>query len=194
NPSGPNRTTTAQRKFLQEVQSLPVQQRETYLHPERGPLPHPDQGPLTGIEQLWLAGLPSDPSQVPFDDAQTLASIAAKVSKLKSPMDHKVIQRAWAPVKEYHDRAAATVALRNAAQSHAPIPSSTLGALAEAIQAENNQLDPSEALSRANQMIGEISAKRRAARDDALMKAREQMTAIDDAKHARTASMRQAAV
>jgi hypothetical protein len=144
------------------VQSLPVQQRETYLHPERGPLPHRDQGPLTGIEQLWLGGLPNNPSQVPFDDAQTLAAIAGTVPKSKNPMDHKVIQGAWAPVKEYHDRAAATVALRNAAQSHAPIPSSALGALAEAIQAENSQLEPAEALSRAGQMISEISAKRRA--------------------------------
>lgn len=42
--------------------------------------------------------------------------------------------------------------------------------------------------------VREISAKRRAAHDDALVKAKEQMTAIDEAKHARTASMRQAAV
>lgn len=163
---------------------------KAYVHPEQAARAadlRRGGGPLTPVETAWLTRLPTDPSTVPHADATALASLAKDVSPVKHPMDARLVDSVWAPIKEVHDRNAADVALTNArALKPNPVPASVLPAMAEAVKAENDQLSDGEAISRADALIADAVRKRVAEHDAGMSAAHDTVAAIDAARAERT--------
>jgi len=166
---------------------------QTYQHP--GSLayrtkPRPD-GALTPTELAWLQRLPADPAHTPYDDATALGQLAANLSPMKQPTDHRLVQSYWAPVKDHHDRNQADVTLSNArATPLPPVPDSTLPALVEAVTTEHPELTPGEATGRAKAMLDQATTKRGDARAQAIEDAKATLAALDDAARTRSAVIR----
>lgn len=162
----------------------------TYQHPEtaaRGADLRRGGGPLSPVETAWLTRLPTDPSTVPHADATALAALAKSVSPIDHPMDARLVDSVWQPVKEHHDRNAADVALSNArALKPNPVPSSVLPAMAEAVKAENDQLSDGEAISRADALIAAAVRKRVDEHDAGMATAHDTIASIDAARAERT--------
>lgn len=178
-------------KFLDDLRAAypAVGDSKTYEHPGRavGANPRRGGGPLTPVELHFLGALPkdaqgqTDAARVPHTDARALAALAADISPIEHGMDARVVDQAWSPVKDHHDRNAAQVELANVrSQSLPPIPSSTLNALAEAVVAENPQLTDGEAIARANRIIDEASASNQAANVQAIGAAKDKLAAVDE--------------
>ncbi|MGI8578637.1 MAG: hypothetical protein ACR2KG_12170 [Nocardioidaceae bacterium] len=169
---------SAQRRFLGEFVDTArnTQPPTMYDHPANGPAGHRKEGPLSATELAWLERqFPRDvnPADVSHSDAAALAQLARAVPASKHPADSRLVDAAWQPVKDYHDKQAAKVAASNAGMPMPPIPSSALGAYAEAVSAETPQLRPEEALGRAGQLVRDAAAKREQSRHAALDAARE---------------------
>jgi branched-subunit amino acid aminotransferase/4-amino-4-deoxychorismate lyase len=86
-----------------------------------------------------------------------------------------------------HDRNAATVALANAQRPIPPVPPSATAAMADAIAAENPNLQAHEAAARANQVLAAATAARGAHRDAAMLDAKAKIAEVDAATQRRTA-------
>jgi hypothetical protein len=141
---------------------------------------------LTPADIAWIQRLPADPAQVSYDDAVHLAALANASSRTTDPGGHRLIQSVWAPVKEVHDARAAEVTLRNAQAPRPDLPASARAALADAVAAESPELHPDEAATRASRMLDEALAKRREARDEAVMDARAAIAQAREAAAVRT--------
>jgi len=191
------KATVKQTAYLKDAQQQhPVgtaPTAQTYDHP--GQLayhskPRPD-GALTPTELAWLQRLPADPAHTSYDDATALGQLAANLSPMKQPTDHRLVQSYWAPVKDHHDRNQADVTLSNArATPLPPVPDSTLPALVEAVTTEHPELTPGEATGRAKTMLAEATTKRGDARAQAIANAKDKLAALDDATRARSAVTR----
>lgn len=184
-------TQTSQRQlaFLDDMLATPTVNVEKYVHPADQP-PRRKEGPLTPAEIAWLQRIPADPAQVPHEDARTLAAMDASISLMEHPADSKLVRAVWAPVVSFHDRNAAQVALRNAQQPLPAIPSSALGAAADAHKAETPALTPSEAMARASQLVSDAAARRTGQREQDIARARAVIDEIDAADRQRTAVTR----
>ncbi len=191
------KSSVKQTAFLKDAQ----QQRpvgaaptgEQYAHP--GHLAYHSKprtnGPLSAVEMQWLQRLPDDPTETSFDDAAALGQLAAGVSKMQHPVDHRLVASYWQPVADHHDAAEANVALANARSTSTPTPpSSTVPALAEAVAAERPELTPGEATGRAKAMLDQATTKRDDARAQAIADAKDKLAALDDAARARSATTR----
>ena len=163
-----------QQAFLADMGKVRPAQRETYQHPADAPPVLRQEGPVSPVEVAWLNRLPQDPQQVSFDDARALATMARTVLAAKHPADARLVHQVWDPIKAVHDQAAAKVAIDNDRQPLPDVPSSTLGALADAIHAEQDQLRPEEALTRASVMLQQARQQRVAAHEQTIASATEQ--------------------
>jgi len=191
------KATVKQSAFLKDAQQQhPVgtaPTAQTYDHP--GQLayhskPRPD-GPLTPTELAWLQRLPADPAHTPYDDAVGLGQLAAGVSKMQHPVDARLVQSYWAPVKDFHDGNEANVTLANARSTPVPpVPPSALPALAEAVTAEHPELSPGESAGRAKALLDEATTKRGDARAQAIADAKDKLATLGDAARARGAVTR----
>ncbi len=182
------RATPKQEAFATAYANMQLPDTQIHRHPAAGPLPRREPGPLTPVELQWLGRFPSpvDPAAVTFEDAQALASMDSGVSALQHPADSRLLRSVWAPVRDHHDAKHAEAAIANATRPLPSLPSSTLGALADAIAAENDQLTPEEAVSRAGVMLREASIKREQARQAAIDAAHELQMKVDAHVHERT--------
>lgn len=184
-------TTRKQAAFLEDAKRMHPSTRdtdpqETYNHPSRTPKDRRrGGGPLTPVELAWLQRLPTDPTETTYDDAAALASLHADISRMDHPTDARLVASHWEPVAEFHDTNAATVALTNASQPLTPVPHSAHEALAEAVLAENRQLNPAEAAHRAASLLEKAKADRSATKDAAITTARDKITALAAATEAR---------
>lgn len=183
-------STPAQRGFLDNLanQPLPASTAVEYQHPAAPPLPRrPADTPLSASELAWLQRLPADPTQVPHDDARTLASMATSLSPLTNTADHRLVTSIWDPVREFHDGNVARLQVQAANQPPPPIPPSALNALADAVAAENTQLAPHEAIGRASEMLSAAAATRNAAHQQRISDAATRAAAIAESARQRTA-------
>lgn len=186
--SGADALTHSQRAFVKDYADIPTPAPvQASAHPGQRP-PYRKPGPLTQAEHAWLARIPSpvDPKTVPFEDARALASMVDSIDHSKHPDEARLVHSVWAPIRDFHDHRAADAALTNAQTELAPIPASTLGALADAIWLENGQLTPEEAAGRASAMISEAKAKRDSARTAAIEAAKTEKATIAAKVHDRT--------
>ncbi len=189
--------TVKQTAFLKDAQQQhPVGTAPTaqaYDHPDRlayHSKPRPD-GPLTPTELAWLQRLPADPAHTPYEDATALGQLAANISRMEQPTDHRLVQSYWQPVADHHDAAEAEVALSNARSTSLPTPpSSTMPALVEAVTAEHPELTPGEATGRARALLDDATTKRAASRAKSIAGARDKLGALGDAARARGAVTR----
>lgn len=179
-PNGPGGSalTPAQRDFLTAAAAVPIHTPATYDHPAasaalmirtRGPERNAANGgsasitaasrdtALTQSEHAWLQRLPANPAAIPFDDAKTLAGLLQSVSR---PDDLRLMHSIADPVLEYHDHQQAQVDLANATAPIEPAPHQALPALADAVAAENNQLEPDEVVNRAANLLRESGLQR----------------------------------
>lgn len=170
----------------------------SYLHPADmarvRPASSPNSAAKTGLspaDLMWIDRLPRNPEQVSHDDAVTLAGLAREVSSMTSPSDARLIQSVWEPVREVHDRRSAQADAAAAAATPDPnVPSSTLAALADSIEAEVPGLTHAEALQRAGTALDEVLTTRRKALEDRMMSAAWKGTSADLATERRTAVTR----
>lgn len=194
---GPSFGTTDQRRFLEafitrdepvkpgssQVRRQPV--KTPYSHPERAARFVPQGAGAsgtdgrTGLEPadiVWMQRLPTDPAQVTYADAVQLASLM----QLTKPntADRRLAESIWRPVKHVHDLKAAEVELENARRPLPDVPSTALGALAEAVRAEVPQLTDDEVVGRASNMLREALDGRTAERDQRIAAAEAQVEAV----------------
>lgn len=180
-------STRAQRAFIEAAQRTPVADPVgTYRHPAAQPLPMRDNVPLSPVELAWLQRLPADPTQVSFDDAQALAAMDKAINPLQHPADSRLVRSVWAPVRDMHDANANEVQIRAARRPLPPMPHETLSALADAFLHENSQLNPQEALTRANAAIQDAAARRQGNRDAGIVAAQDGQAALVAAAKDRT--------
>jgi hypothetical protein len=188
---GRTELSTELRRLFSEVSENRGSARESYRHPATaasGSARERTGGAGLGASEIaWLQRIPTDPNQVSFADATELAKLSSTIDRMKYPADGRLIDQAWKPVKEFHDRNAAQVALRNAERPLPSVPSSALGALAAAILAENDQLRPEEALTRADDALVEAHSTRVQQRDLAIGTAQAELMKVDAAEYERTA-------
>lgn len=114
--------------------------------------------PLTPAELAWLSRLPSDPQDVSFDDARQVFSLLNSVA---APDEVRLLRSIADPIREFHDTMQAHADLaRTEASAPLAAPQETLPALADAVAAENDQLEPDEAVSRASRMLTDLGQQR----------------------------------
>jgi len=185
------------------------QRRETYQHPMDDPRARSARAieGLTPSDIAWVTRLPLDPEQISHEDAVQLAALASGLqASVRVPgaqggrpvvpvpvdrsSDARLVNSVWVPVKEVHDAKAAQVALNNAASPVPEVPSSTLSALADALAAEVPQLQPDEALARADNQLRAVLDKRNGTRDRGLLDAQAAIARAADAASVRTARTR----
>ena len=193
--NAPDRTTK-QLAFLDDATALHPrtagQTTPAYQHPGvRAADPRRGGGPLSAVEMQWLNRLPVDPTQVPFTDAEALASMVKDISPIKYPIDAKLVASHWDPVRDVHDENSAR---RDIANTRAlvlpPVPASALPAAGEAIAAENPALSPSEALHRGSQLVDAAIRDRQAARQAKIDSAQRTLNRLATARAERTATTR----
>ena len=166
NPMGGSGLPRSQEDFLSAAEQVPDNkgQRLTYNHPgalaqmrsssssslrqnaARATGQPEEPVSLTQAQIAWLQRLPTDPTQVTFDDAVELLRL---LNEVDNPSDVGLVRMIAAPVKEYHDREAAEVELHNARLPHPDVPGEALPALADALRPDLTQLADSELLHRA---------------------------------------------
>lgn len=174
------------REFAEALRAKPVEPPETYAHPGAGHLPTREKGPLNSVEQAWLLRLPSNPAAVSWNDARTLASMAASVTPMGFPADRRLVDAVWEPVREMHDRNAAEVRLRNAQRTLPSLPHA-VPALTEAIMQENPALRPEEAAARASSELSRAESQRRQRREGEIAAAQSHLAELNAAVQRRTA-------
>jgi len=172
--------------FFDALYRVEAPRPEVYTHPAAGHIPSRDRVPLSPVELAWLNRLPQDPTQISWDDARTLASMANSLSSPKLSADRRLVDSVWNPVREIHDHAAAEVQLRNAERPLPMLPDA-LGALADAVAMENPQLEPQDAIGRASRLLDQAAETRRATRERAIDAARRQLADLEQAHERRTA-------
>lgn len=180
--------TDSQRRFLDAAAATPGPDRPAkYVHPgTTAMITRPNRGntPLSDSELEWLRRLPADPSKIAFTDAQRLLGLAASVTK---PDDRTLVRSIAAPVREYHDQQQAKLDVDNASTAPIPAPVETLPALADAVTAENDQLEPHEALARASELLRANAQQRSAERGWKQGDAQDRLDKLSHAATARTA-------
>jgi hypothetical protein len=196
-PMNSTTLTPAQNALIAAVQAVPTERAPKYVHPaatasaarawlKRDPatgqtVPRP---PLTAAELAWLQRLPSDPSQVTFDDAQRLLQMMFEVS---DPADVPLVRSIATPVRDYHDRQQARVDLEAAQRPRPQVPAEALPALADAIAAEHPELLPTEAVGRASTLLAERAQQRANEQAQKASQAQQRIDQIDTAARDRAA-------
>lgn len=183
-----------QKKLLDAYAQRERTPTETYAHPETRaksmPLDHSRQGDqrtakLEPADIAWLQRLPSDPRAVTYADAVQLATFARNIPGRTA--DRRLLDAVWLPVKQIHDLRAAEADLANARQQLPEVPSSALGALAEAVRSETTELTDDEALSRASTLLRDTLDRRSAERDARIAVAEAQIASLMDTQAQREA-------
>lgn len=188
--SGPQSHVRFLKDMAEQFAAVP-RAPEKYAHPADDVKAMPDPrttGSLTQADTTWLQGLPTDPEQMPYDDAVQLAKMAANVSTMKDASSARLVSQKWLPVKEVHDARSAQAALTNAQVSAPPVPSSVLPALTDAIAAEHPQLEPDEAVGRAGAQLRDALDQRNTAREGKVLDARAAIAKASEAKARRTST------
>jgi hypothetical protein len=141
------------------------------LAPKRAPQRHYDNptavvrrpaqqaAPLTAADIAWLQRLPSDPAEISYEDAHTLARMDA-TWPAGSP-DARLVRSVLGPVRRYHDTKAAQVDLENLQAT--PLRNVNKGEavelLREALTRETPELHEDEASLRAGNLLQEALLK-----------------------------------
>lgn len=152
----------AQRAFARDIAAAPVTELDSYAHPGvRQPgepaLAGMSKGPLTQSEELWLNQLSGDPGALTHTEART---VLAMESRHLPPDQARWLATIAGPLRAHHDRAAAGAVLKNAMQPNAPLPASTIPALAEALVNETPGLSPGDAIAHASEVLNGVTAQR----------------------------------
>ena len=126
---------------------------------------------LAPAELAWLQRLSLDPTQISFPDAARLAALAQSISPMQAPASARLIDSVWGPVKELHDRRVAEAQHADAAEPLTRIPSVAIGAIAELIEQQNENLDDLAIASKARQVIANVSTQREDRHSKALARA-----------------------
>ena len=164
----------AQKSLLESLLTQPAEGLSTYAHPGRDAQAVAGLSPqLTASDLAWLQRLPTEPDQIRYEDARTLAGMA-QATPLGSS-DRRLVDSIWAPVKNLHDVAQAKVELANATAAAVPTPpAATTNVLTAALAREMPMLTPDEASARARALLQEAvdkqSESRRKVRDAAAQK------------------------
>ena len=167
----------AARKFVDDLSRVqPNRDRKVVRHPGattqgRGVR---KPGPLSAGEQAWLTRLPSDPSQMSFEDAQLLASVVQTLPPDQGN-DRIAVDRVYHPVKKFWDHKVAEAALENAKADQPTLPASIHSALAETMNTEIPELSPSEAADRAANLLTDADAFRVRIREREISSAQERL-------------------
>lgn len=151
----------------------------SYQHPARaaksmGPPDTP--GRLGGADLVWLQRLPSDPAEVTFADAVTLASLAGHVETRTA--DRRLLDAVWEPVKLVHDLRQAEADLTAATARVVPRADQSadaVNAVADAVLEQTPNLTRGEATGRAAALLSEIAGRLLADRDAAIDAAKERI-------------------
>lgn len=189
--------TSSQRALLESVATAPVSAPAAgYAHPAREArvhrMPSPrgtasQPEPLTPAQVAFLNRLPAEPDKVPYAAAvEVFRLLAGNVA----PQDAPLVQSIADPLLSWHDRNAANAQLAAAQTKPPPIPSTALGALADAIASENGDLRPNEALGRASDVIAELSSRRLGEHEGRVAAARQRIAQLDAADVQRVAVTR----
>lgn len=189
-PMNADTLTPNQTRLVREVQDAQegAARPERYDHPgATASYSAPRTTPLTPAELAWLDRLPRDPSLISHADAKTLATLTSSLRGTETTADSRLLRSIFAPVREMHDRNQAEVDLRNAQHQQPPIPSTALGALADAIHAETPDLEHGEALTRSSKLLQAAADKRANARALAVQQAQDKLDAAKEQTRARTA-------
>lgn len=153
--------TAQQRDFIAAVKAMPKRDlRPAHRHPAKQSDPEivrRGDKPLTPVEIAWLQNLPTDPAAMHEDDAVALGTLARTLTY--GSTDSRLVNAKWRPVAEYHDGLQREVDQANAKVPMPGIPSSALGALADAVAEENPSLTYPEALTRAGTAIDEAVSR-----------------------------------
>ncbi|WP_338184759.1 hypothetical protein, partial [Jatrophihabitans sp.] len=127
--SGSRRTTLSgnQRDFLSDYAKVKPNPTPKYSHPAEtaGVAGTPRTGALTPAQVTWLSRLPTDPTQIPYQDAQTVFSLLTSTDP-KDPAqraDLPLLRSVADPLRAFHDRNAADAELEAAQTRPDPIPS-----------------------------------------------------------------------
>jgi len=192
---GGTNLTSSQRTLLTQVANVPASGKPTpaYSHPARQPHLAGAQtrtGPLTPAEVTFLDRLPRDPSEVSYADATEVFRLLATADPAEHRSDLPLLRSIADPLREHHDGNAAQADLVRAQQPLHDIPASALSALADAIGAEYDQLQPTEVIARANTMLSDIGSQRVAKRFAAINAAETRISEVTAAQTARTAVTR----
>lgn len=186
-----NNLSMNQRYFLADVQKQPVQaMAANYNHPADQLQPPAREEPLSAAQVAWLTTRPADPAAVSYADAQEVFRLAQSAKGMQHRGDAPLIRSVADPLREFHDRNKAQAELAAAQQPLAPNPASALGALADAVAAEHEDLQPDEAITRASNMIQEIAQKRIAERSAKITAVQQRLADIDKAAADRVAVTR----
>ena len=165
---------TAQKALLEALITQPAEGLQTYAHPGRDAQAVAGLSPqLTASDLAWIQRLPTEPDQIKYEDARTLAGMA-QATPLGSS-DRRLVDSIWRPLEQLHDVAEAKVELTNATAAAVPTPpAATATVLAAAIAREMPALTPDEANARARALLKEAvdkqSESRRKVRDAAAQK------------------------
>lgn len=184
-------------RFTKELQSsLRTTEKATpFAHPRSGARPtiaqHSGGDESAGLapsDIAWLNGLPTDPEQVSFTDAQHLASLAHKMSALHAhDGDRRLIEQRWAPVEEVYDRREAAHELTQASKPLTQLPN-PVTAVAAILGIEMPGLAESELLAIAEQRVDAAFEARQTRHTNRLTYAQQRMTEINDRKAQRTST------
>lgn len=130
----------------------------TRFHPAE--LPEVARKALEPADLVWLQRVSSDPAQVSYEDAKTLARLAAETT-LGSP-DGRLVRSVYEPVRRLHATRAAEVAAQNLRNTRSPIIPSEPGAVtvvADAILRERPQVTADEAQGTARDAVAAARAR-----------------------------------
>ena len=173
-----------QRTFLDDMQQLrsetpPADDR--YLHPGQaaGAVAPGSDKPLSPADLAWLQRLPRDPAAITWEDARDVAKLAQSIGKFTNPSDARLVHSIWEPLRVLHDRRLAQAELKAAEQPLPKVPSSAVGALATALQAELPQHSADEVMTRTERMLNDLLSEREANRAGRISAAKATIAAVD---------------
>lgn len=186
--------TERQRAFMREIYGRHEEQkhRRAPVHPGSAgrrfsTARNRKPGPLTEVELMWLNRLPSDPTQVTFDDAAQLATIADSISRDGKHPDHAMlIESVWGPIREHHDALVARHEVERLEASPPRVPDSTLGALSDSLREEVPELSVNESETRARDLLAQAEPRIVANHHRALEQARARVAEAEKAHELRT--------
>jgi hypothetical protein len=156
--------TANQSKLLNAIDAMPRPARTgRYVHPATAAAGVSKRAdPLTAAQIAWLSGLPKDPAQTSHQDATEVFRLLAG-SNFDDPQqraDKPLLRSIADPLRDFHDELQARADFAAAQAAPTPVPQDAIGALTDAILAENNQLTPAEAVGRADSTLREFSDRR----------------------------------
>ncbi|OQQ29120.1 hypothetical protein A4U94_03650 [Prescottella equi] len=183
---------TAVREFLDGfLQSMLAQDVDaaTLRHPAEdaarsAPVYPPSVTALEAPDLAWLQRLPKA-EEISYADAVQLARFAQFPFGMNSS-SKRLVESLWQPVNELYDARVAEAMKAKTVRPLFKIPS-PVGAVAVAIENEHPYLTPEEARGRAEELVDEALAERRAINDRRRAEADSSAAKVADRKRTRTA-------